>query len=137
MFSCCFFSFCLLVKVINLLFMNYSKFAPKPARPPYQLAPLPTRPNHLFHQLAPLMLPARPHVACQLALSFTNSPHFSHQLAPLLLPARPTFLPTRPTSLTNSPRFSYQLAPRSCQLAPLLDRVGWAHDCTYHTNQSK
>ena len=36
--------------------MNYSQFAPKPARPPYQLAPLPTRPI----QLAPPILPTRP-----------------------------------------------------------------------------
>ena len=84
------------------VFKDYSQFAPKPARPPYQLAPLPTRPN----QLAPLILPTRPtsttnspHVVCQLAQfsdqlapAFTNSPHFSYQLAPLFLPTRPTFL---------------------------------------------
>ena len=90
---------------------DYSQFSPKPPRPPYQLAPIPTRPN----QLAPLISPTRPtsttnspHVVCQLAQFydqlapiFTNSSHFAYQLAPLLLPIRPTFLPTPPTSRTK------------------------------------
>ena len=88
---------------------NYSQFASKPARTPYQLAPIPTRPN----QLAPLISPTRPtsttnspRLSDQLAPAFTNSPHFSYQLAPLLLP-------TRTHVFADSPHFS--------------DQVGWAY----------
>ena len=91
----------------------------KPARPPYQLAPLPTPPTnspHLFYQLAPLLLPARPILFVnspqlsdttrpnfyQLAPPLLlNSPFFSYQLASLLLPTRLTFLTTRPTFRTR------------------------------------
>ena len=59
------------------------QFAPKPARPPYQL----TRP--ITNQLAPLILPTRP-----------NSPQ--------LLPARPTSLTNSPHVFVNSPYFSDQ-----------------------------
>ena len=87
---------------------DYSQFAPKPARPPYHPARLPTRPN----QLAPLILPTRP-------TSTTNSPHVLTN-SPQLLPTRPTSLTNSPTSLTNSHHFSYQLVPRFCKLPPLL-----------------
>ena len=104
---------------------DYSQFAPKPARPPYQLAPLPARPN----QLAPLILPTRPTstnnscclstrarpVLCQLAPTL--------QLAPLLLPARPTSLTNSPHVFANFPHF--------------FNQVGCVYDCSCHTNQSK
>ena len=92
-----------------MLATDHSQIAPKPVRPPYQVAPLPTR----FNQLAPLILPTRP-------TSTTNSPHVVFQLA--------LTLPTHPTSLANSPHFFHQLALSFFQ-------VGWAYDCSYHTNQ--
>ena len=57
---------------------DYSQFAPKPARPPYQPARLPTRPN----QLARLILPTRPTSTTNSPTSLTNSHHFSYQLVP-------------------------------------------------------
>ena len=112
---------------------DYSQFAPKPTRSPYQLAQLPTCPD----QLVLLILPTRPtsttnspHVVCQLAQfsdqlapTLTNSPHFSYQLAPLLLSTRLTSIINSSHVFANSPHFS--------------DQVGWVYDCSYHPNLSK